>query len=172
MKMMMTMRRQRSTSFPRSNAQLNSRYAYNVHVCLSVSPNSLPPPSPSLPPSLQRLRHIHYYLWILAFGRDSIEEGSGPERETTDPQARQDTGAATTKRREKEEVAQQKLDLILPETNYPWARAVNRLPRSSKGEGWLQFSEVHHYMPLSLWLIIINMYRGKAVSGCGHVTVT
>ena len=172
---MMMMMRQRWTSFPRSNAQLNSRYMYNVHVCLSVSPNSPSLPlslPPSLPPSLQRLRHIHYYLWILAFGRDSIEEGSEPERETIDPPASQDTGAATTNRREKEEVAQQKLDLILPETNYPWARAVNRLPRSSKGEGWLQFSEVHHYMPLSLWLIIINMYRGKAVSGCGHVTVT
>jgi hypothetical protein len=120
---------------------------------------------------LQRLRHIHYYLWILAFGRDSIE-GSEPEREKTDPQAKQDTGAATVKRREKEEAAQKKLDLILPETNYPWARAVHRLPQSSKGDGWLQFSEVHHYMPLSLWLIIINMYRGKAVSSGGHVTVT
>ena len=128
-----------------------------------MSPNSFSSSYPS--PSLQRLRHIHYYLWILAFGRDSIEEGSEPEREETDPhQARQDTDTATTERREKEEVEQQKLDLILPETNYPWARAVHRLPRSSKGEGWLQFSEVHHYMPLSLWLIIINMYRGKAVS--------
>ena len=81
-----------------------------------------------------------------------------------DSEAKQDTGTAAS-RREKEE-DKQKLDLILPETNYPWARAVSRLPQSSKGEGWLQFSEVHHYMPLSLWLIVIKLYRGKAVSTC------
>ena len=67
----------------------------------------------------------------------------------------------TTCKKEKEE--EQKLDPILPETNFPWAKAVHKLPQSLKGEGWLQFSEVHHYMPLSLWLIIINMYRGKDV---------
>ena len=70
--------------------------------------------------------------------------------------------ADTACKREKED-GEQKLDPILPETNFPWAKAVHKLPQSPKGQGWLQFSEVHHYMPLSLWLIVINMYRGKDV---------
>ena len=115
-----------------------------------------PPPFPlPLPPPLQRLRHLHYYLWILAYGRDPIEEGEPVEEKTEGADGEMDTI-----KRGKEK----KTDSILPETNFPWAKAVDKLPQSSKGEGWVQFSELHHRIPLSLWLILIKMYKGVAVS--------
>ena len=63
-----------------------------------------------------------------------------------------------------QEARGQSVDLILPEINFPWAKVVHKLPQSSKGEGWVQFSDLHHHMPLSLWLIMVKVYRGSAVS--------
>ena len=54
---------------------------------------------------------------------------------------------------------------ILPETNFPWAKAVRKLPLSSKGRGWIEFTQLHNHMPLSLWLVMMKMYSGSAVSG-------
>ena len=52
----------------------------------------------------------------------------------------------------------------LPESSFPWAKVVQRLPLSPKGEGWVQFSQLHHHLPLSLWLILIKVYKGIDVS--------
>ena len=55
---------------------------------------------------------------------------------------------------------------ILAKTNYPWATGVNRLPRCSKGRGWLSFFDVIHNLPLSLLMILTRLSSG--VSGHGY----
>ena len=101
----------------------------------------------------------------MAFGSGPIEDSSEPDGERKEMMEATD-GESLVAVKEKKEREEHGLDSILPETNFPWAKAVQRLPRfpsAPREDGWLRFSEVHHYMPLSLWLIIMKMYSGQAV---------
>lgn len=108
--------------------------------------------SHSLSPLLaQRLRHLHYFMWILANGKENCDATAQTEGQV------EDGGEGFAKKQENS-------DIILSETNFPWAKVVSKLPVCSKGEGWIRFNDIHHYMPLSLWLILIKIYKGNSVS--------
>ena len=91
----------------------------------------------------QRLKHFHYYLWILAHGYFSESDSHSKE----EPQPDADSAFS------------------LPEANFPWALAVNRLRPPSKGVGWINFNDICQHIPLSLCVILMKIY-----SGVSHVT--
>lgn len=79
----------------------------------------------------QRLKRLHYYLWILAHGCDETTPTTGSE--VTDD---------TTLR-------------ALPTINFPWVTMVTQLPPSGRGSGWLSYNDIIPNMPLSLFCLLM-----------------
>ena len=120
--------------------------------CPFLLPSSFLSLTLSLSPLLsQRLRHLHYFMWILANGKENCDA-------TAPTEGLEEDGGEDIAMKEESS------DIILSETNFPWAKVVSKLPVCSKGEGWIRFNDIHHYMPLSLWLILIKIYKGNSVS--------
>ena len=81
-----------------------------------------------------RIKHFHFYLWILAFGFEPAED------EVQDEETRNES--------------------MFPEMLYPWIQAVKKLPVRSSGCGLVSYNDVLFHMPLSLMIILNQSLRG------------
>ena len=82
---------------------------------------------------LQRLKHLHFYLWLIAYGygpRDVPGESS-----TSGPSAQ-----------------------LLEE--FTWMEVVEKAPTLSSGPGWISMVELVEGMPLILALFLMPIYIG------------
>lgn len=86
---------------------------------------------PLPPPNLQRLRHFHYFLWVLAHG---YSPGEGV-------------------------VAGEDQRGSLSLHHFPWAKVVHQLAPSSSapGKGCIEFRKVLANMPIALWMILFKL---------------
>ena len=81
-----------------------------------------------------RIKHFHFYLWILAFGFEPAEDEIQDE----------ETGHES----------------MFPEMLYPWIQAVKKLPVRSSGCGLVSYNDILFHMPLSLMIILNQSLRG------------
>ena len=76
------------------------------------------------------MRHLHYFLWVLAYGYGQEEGGAGG-------------------------VVWESIPLSL--YHFPWAKAVKQLPSpSSLGQGWVDLKDIVANMPFVLCIILFN----------------
>ena len=85
-----------------------------------------------------RIKHFHFYLWILAFGFEPAED------EVQDEETRNES--------------------MFPEMLYPWIQAVKKLPVRSSGCGLVSYNDVLFHMPLSLMIILNQSLRGGVIT--------
>ena len=128
----------------------------------------------------QRLRHLHYYLWILVHGFGPAPPSSPPSppspsshRATTEPDrgammtsldnTSMDTDALTNEDQGSSEskAPQSPSSSVIPLSVFPWAESVTQLPTattsSGRGPGWVNFSDLTYHAPLGLWITLISV---------------
>ena len=74
----------------------------------------------------QRIKHFHYYLWILVNGFGKVQDEMGVSDDDT--------------------------PFSLPEIHYPWINAVSQLP--SCEDGSISYGDILYNIPLSLFFML------------------
>ena len=99
----------------------------------------------------QRLKRLHFYLWILAHGFHDATPTAGSEVTDEGSGSRHHT---------------------LPTLSFPWVAMVTQLPPSGQGSGWLSYNDIIPNMPLSLFCLLMPNLATGQVSKMGRLIGT
>lgn len=108
----------------------------------------------------QKLKHFHFYLWILAHGFNETTP-TRSEVATNEPS----TSSGVNRSQTAESAGAH--PHVLPSASFPWVTAVTQLELGGRGPGWLCYNDIMRHMPLSLCGILMAILISGKVSSCG-----
>ena len=112
----------------------------------------------------QRLKHLHFYLWVLAHGysKTTPTVGSKVTGPNTTPETEEGDGGEAIPN-------SSSTPHTLPATSFPWVAMVTQLPPSGRGSGWLSHCDIVPNMPLSLFGLLMPTIAAGQVKTAPHI---
>ena len=104
----------------------------------------------------QRLKRLHFFLWLQAYGVSETTPTVGSEVKAANGDV-EDEGTSTS-----EAVTSSALPPPIT-NNYPWVTMVTQLPQNRRGPGWLGYNDIIPNMPLSLFTFLMPTLAGGQV---------